>query len=69
MVTSLPIFAANQRKCGGQKGKAKIEQIQAHWNGLYSQYELQRNNKPKLGQAEFLCYSLSGGAIQDTQGN
>jgi hypothetical protein len=69
MVTSLSIFPANQRKRGGQKGGAKIEQTQAHWYGLCSQYELQRNNKPKLGQAEFLRSSLSGGAIQDTQGN
>jgi hypothetical protein len=69
MVTSLPIFGTNERKRGGQKGKANIALTQAHWYGLCSRYELQRNNKPKLGQAEFLRSSLSGGAIQDTQGN
>jgi hypothetical protein len=69
MATSLPIFAANQWKHGGQKGKAKNEQTQSHWYELCSQYELQCKNKPKLGHADFLCSLLSGSAIKDTQGN
>ena len=36
MVTSLPIFGTNERKRGGQKGKANIALTQAHWYGLCS---------------------------------
>jgi hypothetical protein len=47
----------------------RMNKLSHHWYGLCSQYELQCKNKPKLGQAEFLHSSLSGGGIQDTQEN